>query len=368
MESLDSSSYQRVRLWSGVTTIGLQLTAVWSLYLMVLPLHALPEHPLFVLLAGLVFTLGWAALFLPLEILTGHAVESAVGRTRQPLFKWLQDWFKSQLLTLPGIGIGFCLFAWIAPLNWSTTLGVATLLFFLVWLFTRFLNLLFNALMRPYLKHHPELEHNINQQLEKWSCSPIKLSILDDGGDEGVNGMIMPGKPPSIPFTINAHASDSLTPWELAALAAREQWFMKSQFCMNFKIKFLRISPRTLSHLVCSFWIATGFIIACSFPGLILPAHHAIHYALGGLALFTTWCFLALLTWPPLSNHHMLQADAHLVSLIGAESTQNLLEKIQRLNGSDTHLHAAKEHVFHPIPSLNRRIQSLRLLHQPSTP
>jgi Zn-dependent protease with chaperone function len=55
----------------------------------------------------------------------------------------------------------------------------------------------------------------------------------------------------------------------------------------------------------------------------------------------------------------MIQADRALCEKATPEEVMGLLNKVQRLNATDTELGSVKTTVFHPIPPLSDRIRSL---------
>jgi hypothetical protein len=75
--------------------------------------------------------------------------------------------------------------------------------------------------------------------------------------------------------------------------------------------------------------------------------------------VLTSWCFLSLFIWPPVSRRSMLIADGILCEKAGLQETMDLLTKLQDLNDTDTTLQPAKHWVFHPIPSLDQRLRQL---------
>lgn len=341
---MNASAYQRFRLWGGICSIGLNLGLIWLAYLIalgfvsngsgvVLPLYAL----------GIVVALIVA--FLPFEILIGHAGEAAFGRTHQPLRDWLRDWWAVQWFPVLGgtLGIGF--FGGIstqpAAIQWSAFVGVIALALILIIL----LPVWVRRASGLSVSEDPALTVAFHRELERMGGPPLNLTILDDGGDEGVNGAILPFHRDHL--FINRAAAERLSPADLAALGFRERWFHESG------------KSRICSGIVIG-WMAAGVALALHAPGLLVPAQTPLHHGLAGAALLTTWCFIALFVWPPVNHRFMLEADAILAQTIGQEATMELLRKIQDINQTDTRLRAGKEQVFHPIPTLERRLQHLK--------
>jgi hypothetical protein len=108
---VDPSRYQRVRLWSGVTSIGSNLAFVWSLALT----SSLWAGGCSGILAVAITLLGAALVMtaanLPFDILCGHAVETALDRTDQSFGDWLLDWFRNRAMTAAGLWTGMAFFS-----------------------------------------------------------------------------------------------------------------------------------------------------------------------------------------------------------------------------------------------------------------
>jgi hypothetical protein len=346
---VDASSYQLFRLWSGICSIGLNLGLIWAVYGTSLLVTGLPGMTLdgALPLYGLIVAILIVIAFLPFEILIGYAGEAAFSRTRQALSEWLKDWSRPQWFVILGMVAGISLFGFIGRMDvFSQCIAVGVISA----LAAGFL------ISLPYLVHRlggmrsnrdAVLEEAINQHLDQLDSPPLKLQILEDGGEEGVNGAILPFQRHTL--TINQAASEELEVNELAALALREQWFhQKGQGLMCVAIVIG--------------WIMAGLTMALFLPGSALPADTALQQGLSGAAIMTTWCFLALFVWPPLSNHTMLKADAYLAEKIGVDATVALLNKIQTINETDFDLSGTREHIFHPIPSLKKRLHHLKVI------
>ncbi|MEM9400575.1 MAG: hypothetical protein AAF984_10225 [Verrucomicrobiota bacterium] len=297
--------------------------------------------PLYALCVGMLLTL----CFLPFEILIGYAAEAVLGRTTQTLWQWLLDWSRSQLLILVGTVLGICFFGYV---------GQMEMLYQLAAVGASFLLFLFLIFILPYAStylsgmacvENQNLEKTINEGLSKWNVRPLKLKILDDGGEEGVNGCIFPFFKNT--FYVNQKAVDELNADELASMAYREYWFHqngKSFLCTSIVL----------------IWAILGLGLSITVPAAFLAATNALEFGLCGAALFTSWCFLALFIWPPLNNKLMLKADQALANQTKSDDVIKLLNKVQTLNQTDCSISSAKEFVFHPIPSLSNRIEHLQ--------
>jgi len=103
----DSSEYQRGRLWSGIVSIGFNLSLIgflaitsawWSLLL--------GSPSLELLFLGLV-AVGVPLANLPFDLLTGSAHESALKKTAQSQNGWLRDWIVGRGLKAAGLFFSF---------------------------------------------------------------------------------------------------------------------------------------------------------------------------------------------------------------------------------------------------------------------
>jgi hypothetical protein len=140
---------------------------------------------------------------------------------------------------------------------------------------------------------------------------------------------------------LSSSVAEHLVPRETALLLAREGWFRRSGVLAT-------------GAAIASVWILVGLAAA-----LFFPAENPLQAAVGGCAVITTWCFLSLFIWPSLNRHWMIQADRALCEKATPEEVMGLLNKVQRLNATDTELGSVKTTVFHPIPPLSDRIRSL---------
>jgi hypothetical protein len=253
---MQPSKYQRFRLWSGITGIGLNLAMVWAAYVFALflsePLEAIRGGWIAVAALGvaLVFTLA----MLPFDILVGHAAESAMGRVTTPLRDWLKNWFQNLPVFLFGTTFGISLFAWAAPAAWGATwvaLGVVALLAVLVIVsIPKLIN------RTASIGSEPELEEATNNVLRSLDAETVQLRVVEDGGQEGVNGMMMPFRPGTL--YINRAAAENLQARELALLTLRERGFQSS--------------GGTATALIATVgWVITGCLLAMTLPGGLLP-------------------------------------------------------------------------------------------------
>ncbi len=333
---MTAEQYQRVRLWAGITSIGANLGAIWML-----AISALWWAPLIPSTGGQLAVLGLLALVLmlinlPFEILLGHALETAVGRTRQSFRAWLGDWLRQSARAGATLSFGLLFFwghhfsggAWSWPL-----LGGAFVVMLLVVLFVP------QGVAALPGSVEDRFALALAGELARLHQPPSVVRWFDNSDEESVNGYLVPWRAACLCLatTVARH----LTPREAALLAAREGWFRRSG---------------ATARAVC---IAVGWLMTGVGAGLFIPADSALQAALLGAAVVTTWCFAALFIWPTLNRSWMRHADLFLLTLAPREEVRALLEKLQRLNATDVSLPAGKTAVFHPIPPLTSRLEAL---------
>ena len=188
---MDSTDYQRIRLWSGITSIGANLAMIWGLALsaswwaMGFSELGLLGIPSVLLAVAILLTLA----NLPFDVLSGHAVEHSLGRTVQSASHWLSDWIRGRMVTLIGLWIGMIYFSTIhqASRSGATILiiaaGVVVILLFL---------LVPAGDSAPAGSSKEVFEKSMNAELQSLGVTPRSVRWFDLGDEETVNGCITP--------------------------------------------------------------------------------------------------------------------------------------------------------------------------------
>jgi hypothetical protein len=331
---VDSTHYQRIRLWSGITSIGANLALIWGLALSA-SWWASEVRGALAVSAVLIAAATVATMAnLPFDVLSGHAVEHAVGRTAQSASRWLLDWIRGRFVTLIGLWTGMVYFSAInqAPRYAAVSLilvaGVVVILLFL---------LVPAGYPAPKGSAHEVFEKNMASESVSLAVKSRPVRWFDHGDHETVNGCITPRGFLSLSTTV----AQWLTPREAALMAAREEYYRRS-------------GAWILILLIVLVWTLLGILVAS-----LLPSMNPVQSGLCGAAVMTTWCFLALFVWPTLNRFWMRRADSSLASLATPGEVRDLLSKIERLNATDIALSPAKTAVFHPIPPLQERLSNL---------
>ena len=333
---MDSTDYQRIRLWSGITSIGANLAMIWGLALsaswwaMGFSGLGLLVIPALLLAVAILLTLA----NLPFDVLSGHAVEQAVGRTGQSASDWLADWIRGRFVTLIGLWIGMIYFSVIHQASRSGTTilivaaGAVVILLFL---------LVPAGDSAPAGSSKEVFEKSMNAELQSLGVTPRPVRWFDLGDEESVNGCITPRGLLSLSATV----AQWLTPREAALMASREEYYRK-------------FGTWLFTLLIVASWTLLGILLAT-----LIPSANAVQAGLIGAAVMSSWCFLALFVWPTLNRFWMNRGDAFLASLASPAEVSDLLSKIERLNATDISLSAVKTAVFHPIPPLQERLSKL---------
>ena len=337
---MNATSYQRVRLWSGIFSIGANLGLVWALYILSLGFSGALLRRFDARLLLILPVLAMLALGLVFDILSGHAVETALGRTRQPFANWLRDWMVAALRA--GVGLYFALL-FLGWLRFTSTTKFAPVLLGAGAFFTGFtlcLPLFLPRSWRADTDQTRAYSEQLRPQLEDVGV-PRQLPIvwIEAEDETTVNGAVPPLGRAQIWLSTNV--VEGLTPRQSALLVRRDWWFH-------------RTGKHLIQSAICVSWLLAGLVLARA-----VPASDVLQGALGGAAIMTSWCFAALLVWPRLNSVWTRAADRDLLQVAEREEIAELLRRVQSLNSSDESLGAAKAGVFHPIPDLNRRLDHL---------
>ncbi len=331
---MDPSQYQCVRLWAGITSIGTNLALIWGLAISSAWWASSWEGSrTTIVLLFAIATLVTMANF-PFDFLIGDAVERAAGRLECSSSSWLMDWIKARVVTLLGLWSGMLLFAAFHQLSQS---------------WTALLLLVSGIMILIIFLSIPAGSHSIAGSTEEFFETSLKLELkalkikmrpvrwFDQGDAETVNGYITPRGRLSLSTTV----AQWLTPREAALMTAREEWYRRS-------------GTWIMILVIVEVWILLGILLT-----RYMPVKNSVQAGLDGVAVMTTWSFLALFVLPTLNRRWMRQADSCLASLANPKEVRNLLTKIERLNATDISLPVAKTAVFHPISPLQDRLSNL---------
>lgn len=332
---MDPVSYQRVRLWSGITSIGLNLGIIWSLaWISGFTCGEFTKNFVWAGTILLLIALGISLANLPFDLLVGNSVERFAARTDETTGQWLMDWVSLRLGTTAGLWVGMMIFLFMSTIStgsFLSLLGVLTAAIILLFL------MIPAGSPAPDGSSEKDFQCVLERELKSLGAPQRQIRWHDNGDLETVNGCILPNGVLSLSLTV----ARMLAPREAALLAFREEYYRRSGMWL-------------LNLGIVLGWTLCGIVLA-----KLYPAGNSIQAALGGAAIMTTWCFLALFIWPGLSRAWMRQADQFAVRASSASEVVKLLTKVESLNATDLSLSPAKTVVFHPIPPLNERLKHL---------
>ncbi len=332
---MNPTTYQRVRLWSGITSIGCNLGAIWILALTAVGWAPLIPESFPIVAVFALIALAWPLANLPFDILVGHATETAFGRTTQSLRDWLADWLRASALNAPALFIAFTFFYVAASSGLAGPFFALAVIIVAAALFR-----LPSGFPAPSDSPEANYETKLAAELTKLDHPPRPIRWFDNAETTTVNGYVRPVPPRHL--CLSTTVASQLKPREAALLVAREEWFVRS-------------GAGLLTTAIAALWLLGGVALALRFP-----APFPIQSAFLGPAIVTSWCFLALFAWPTLNRAINLRADRSLLVLAPAAEVSALLTRLQALNATDTNLPGGKTAVFHPIAPTDQRNAALR--------
>lgn len=334
---MDPSLYQRARLWAGITSISTNLALIWSLAISASWWGASLVDPLSISLVFLAIAATITFANLPFDILSGDAVERAAHRIKKPTSSWLADWFRNRIWTASGLWTGMMFFSfstrYFGP-SMAGALVIAAVAIAILFI------LVPAGHVSPEGSSERNFEHHLSSELTTLGIKPRPVRWFDHGDCETVNGYITPNGTLSLSTTV----AQFLTPREASLMAAREEYYRGS-------------GTWILILMIVTCWTLFGVAVA-----KLLPSCNLVQAGLGGIAIMSSWSFLALFVWPTVNRIWMRNADVFLASLANPGEVRDLISKVERLNATDISLSPAKTAVFHPIPPLQDRLSNLERL------
>ncbi len=335
-----AGTYQRVRLWSGISSITLGIALSWAAVWLAPSLGQLLPLPFFLQIMTLVT--GAVLLMLPLEILSGQAAEQLSGRGKQSVGAWFADW-KSGILRywIPGMAAAW-IFGVAANLDDHERWGL--LLIFASGLLS--LGIFWPALIpKPWFVSSTSLDsagRRIQAELESLMEQPAPGVVWIGDPDAS---LVSGNSPDFLKFRriyFTETVASSLTPREAALMAAREGWFVENRL-------------RMLVLGIAVGWLTVGLAMAL-FAG---AGREPLVAATLAIAMMSTWSLVALFVWPTLNRRWSAEADVWLAKQSSASEVAALIRKIQDLNATDFDLGSGKTGVFHPIKPASTRVQTV---------
>ena len=346
-----ATSYQRVRLWSGVTSIALNLALAWGMFALAPTVQRLLPHWPFPAQLGACLLAG-VLLMLPFDLLVGHAVERLVERTEQSLGAWLFDWLRGTGRFVLASWFAGLAFGYGSELWWIWRIAITAAVLAVCFLSAEHHFRLSPRAWRPSDPSQANYEESVQSELTELKLASPPLCWMLESDAYAVNGMVvgpaMSGQsnrdaPPAVAVTTSV--IKYLKPRQTALLIAREVFQHRAGF-------------RRLALLVSLGWLLAGLALVWSAPSFT-GAMSELKSALLGMAIMTTWCLVALFIWPLWNRYWVRRADGYLLTLAPLAEVQELLVLVQQLNATDIELPSVKTTIFHPIPPLSERMHYL---------
>ncbi|MGF1632670.1 MAG: hypothetical protein ACFCVE_02370 [Phycisphaerae bacterium] len=354
-----SALYQRLRLWCGITGIGLVLVPLWAGLALGLPgvlddffggLHPVSGGFVSAALLGVFVTL----VQLPVDVYA-HRVEERFGRwTGAP---WWPGYLKASAEWLGGVataGLVVGVVVWLLGPAWPLPLAVGLLLLG----FFHIAMPLSPAKRSKLPEEHVGWWRQVQAELESMRLPTPKVVWFDSGENALAGGWNGVGRFKTL---FIAKSLTQVSPRVAAGLIARE-------------IGHDRGMHRLTSAIATMLWVGSGLLIAHDLmtpelavvsgwtfpttPGLEVDvtARPPLPQAVFTIAaVMSTWCWLGLFVWPALGRRQVLAADAFAAERLGASDTQAMFDALARHNLPDEHLPPVKAFIFHPIPPLDVR-------------
>ena len=320
-ETETTMSYARARLYLGISCVGMWTTVSALALLFSVPERVLSESTLWSLtgitqLAGVIFL--YAFVQGAFDLFGGFVLPKEYGRYTPNLTRFLGHWFRGAALhgvLLLAVGV-----ALLAAARWGG-FALALLAFLLI-----NIGLIYGQVWLARLMGGLGAKRE-NENLLLSSPYPHFT-----GGIAGFKEVVMPQA-----------WRESFGPETFDLLVKRKRMLIETR-------------SRLLGLLTALLWNTLGFVLAYIAAGGTTSVAGLVSFSLWS----TLWAFLGVLLLPTLSRRAVFQGDAHAVSS-GQEVRllTDALKALDRDQDDEFRRGQAVETVFHPIPSVARRIERL---------
>lgn len=329
--------YGRARLWLGISAVGSIVTLSIASLAINLPDRLQSTAGVTVraqLLELLVFVIAYSLIQLPFDFLGGYLLPKRFGRSFPRFKQWL-----------PGLGRGVLIhsgvlfFAAVAILlagRFGGRAGTVAAGFAMA--------LIFLAMRVPLASWVAPLSFPKFRPTSSRAGEELPM-ILADNGDEGFTGGIVGLFRPQLQI-LPERWQHVLGPANFKVAVARRQSAVNSGSWMR---------GRMLALL---FTLAGLIFAACRLPqSAIGTAGGTIQFSLW----FTLWSFAGLLVLPTFSRRGVLETDERSVDEgISAEAIGATIRLLDDLQDGEPVRPGLVETIFHPIPSVENRVEGLR--------
>lgn len=332
-------TYARARLWLGITSVGLLVTASIAAIVWQVPYRLLPTDDVWHfadLTSLLVFLAAFCLLMLPLDILGGWLLPRKFERSSSSFGTFVREWI-SGVAVQSSFFLVTSLLILAAGRFGGVALALATILLLMLASVAVQGNLA-RLLVGPEVADPKQLAAAL-QRLRRWGIQPLATVVVqhrDPGFTGGVVGF--PGREVNI---IPAAWSERFTVDQLAVILAR-------------RTVAVRTGSRTRGLLGSMLWVTAGAVLA-----LLAPRGGAASVAalVTTCCVFTCWSFVGLLVLPTSSRRASLTIDQRVREVgIPADLLDAAIVSQDQLQDDEPQRPALVETIFHPVPSVaNRR-------------
>ena len=316
-------SYARARLWLGITGIGTIVTLSALALLFQLPQRFLLTQPaaLWTELGELIFIfVAYVAISAPFDFFGGFVLPGEYGRSKMSLGAFLVRWLRGVALH-SGLLLAFSL----GLLSAARAGGALRVLG------------VFCGLQLMLLIAQPLLA----QLIGGLRYSHAKDYQLASGGGHYFTGGIL-GLPGRERVILPAHWQETLTPEQLQVTLLRKRGAIET-------------GARTRGLLLAFGWNLAGFSLALLLSGGASSVAGLVTASLW----FTLWSFLGLLLLPRPSQNGVFGGDQYALQQgVLPELLESVIRKLDRDQDDEPARSERVERTFHPLPSVERRLQS----------
>ncbi|MFT7617253.1 MAG: hypothetical protein ACI97A_000887 [Planctomycetota bacterium] len=323
-------SYARARLWTGICGVGfmvvlstIALSQNWALRFIPASSGFLMEMMTF-----LVIAMAYIVLVIPLDLVGGYLLPKKHGFSSMSLVKFLTRWHR-------GVVIQTTVFVMCATLilQMGQRLGVIGAISAYAGLM-----LLLLAIQAPLAL----IVGSMRMESGKKDTSPDDNVCVIESTDRAFMGGIV-GLPGREKLLVPSHWQESIGKEGVLSQVKRRAAIVKRGW-------------NSQGMAVACLWNLTGFSIACFMPNSS-PAETASLVTL--FLWLNLWTFLGLLLLPRISRRSTFAGDQEaLKNGIPREILAKNIRHIDRLQEDEPERSENLESVFHPLPSVERRIRA----------
>ena len=338
--------YQRLRLWCGITGIGLILVSLWLAVGLGLPRYLDDVigwmHPLLAgVVTGLLLGLWAIVLQTPVDLYAMHVETRFEQRKARPIGPHVRRAAECLGGTVTaGLVVGGAV--WLsaeAGLPWLwvglASVGLLTLAFVHV------AYPLAPAKVVPLPAKQDAWLHETTVAVERAGYEGGFPNVKwFDHGERSLAGGWQGLGPTRVLYL--ATTLTELDPAVAAGLIGRE------------------LGHKALGHRVQSvIGTAVWTIAGVGLTYLLFPGYGVAGTLLCLAATMSTWCWLGLFVWPALGRRQILAADAYAAARMPPERARAMLDALAERNLPDEELPPAVATVFHPIPPMKARREAM---------